>query len=398
MRVSRIGFIDAVSFALDYLEIGMHQNITNHNRRVALIAINMGKLLGLTADELTDLYEYAVLHDNGVTTKAYIVMAEMGRDKLEDGQSHCVVGQKNIEHFPFFAQHGEVIRYHHEAYDGSGFFGLVGEQIPLFSQIIALADVAEIAYRKTGSRKQTIAKIRGDIGSKYAQRIGAAFLSAATHSALWLGMGDMFVSAELVRTIPGSACTIDTPELIKIARAIAAIVDAKSPFTGTHTQGIAEKIGVMSDVYAFDAEHRDKLTLAAYLHDVGKLVVPDTILDKPGKLTEDEFEIIKAHAYYTKMMLFSVPGFEEIARWAGEHHEKLNGTGYPYGLGQKDLDFESQMMACVDIYQALTEDRPYRAALSHEDAIMILSGMAKRGEVNAQIVLDMQAVGAKLKK
>ncbi|MEF9894653.1 MAG: phosphohydrolase, partial [Clostridia bacterium] len=79
-------------------------------------------------------------------------------------------------------------------------------------------------------------------------------------------------------------------------------------------------------------------------------------------------------------------------------HEKLNGTGYPYGLGQKDLDFESQMMACVDIYQALTEDRPYRAALSHEDAIMILSGMAKRGEVNAQIVLDMQAVGAKLKK
>ncbi|MEF9896105.1 MAG: hypothetical protein RR843_10065, partial [Clostridia bacterium] len=89
MRVSRIGFIDAVSFALDYLEIGMHQNITNHNRRVALIAINMGKLLGLTADELTDLYEYAVLHDNGVTTKAYIVMAEMGRDKLEDGQSHC---------------------------------------------------------------------------------------------------------------------------------------------------------------------------------------------------------------------------------------------------------------------------------------------------------------------
>ena len=118
-------------------------------------------------------------------------------------------------------------------------------------------------------------------------------------------------------------------------------------------------------------------------------MVPNEILDKRGSLNQREIEIIQAHTFYTRKALEMITGFEEIAEWAANHHEKLNGKGYPYGLDKSRLDFNSRLLACVDIYQALTEERPYRKALSHNKAVGILRNMANQGLIDASIVEDI---------
>ena len=105
----------------------------------------------------------------------------------------------------------------------------------------------------------------------------------------------------------------------------------------------------------------------------------------PDKLTDDEFSKMKNHAGYTYLILSEVNDFEEIRDWAAFHHEKLNGKGYPFGKTAAELNEPERMMACVDIYQALTEDRPYKKGLSHEKTCDILDDMAQKDFIDSDI-------------
>ena len=121
-------------------------------------------------------------------------------------------------------------------------------------------------------------------------------------------------------------------------------------------------------------------------------MVPNDILDKPGPLVGHEIAIIQSHPFYTRKALQIITGFEEIANCAANHHEKLNGSGYPYGLDQSQLDFKSRLLGCIDIYQAITEDRPYRAAMSHKKAIEIMRNMAQHDLIDESIVEDLNSI------
>ena len=108
------------------------------------------------------------------------------------------------------------------------------------------------------------------------------------------------------------------------------------------------------------------------LHDLGKLAVPNTILDKPGRLTEEEFAIVKDHPRLSREILARIKPFQEMAVIAGAHHERVNGTGYPDQLSADRLSLESRLVAVADFYRALVEDRPYRKGMSHPEAMAIL--------------------------
>ena len=148
----------------------------------------------------------------------------------------------------------------------------------------------------------------------------------------------------------------------------------------------------MSNYYGFDSDKIMKLVIASNLHDLGKLAVPNKILDKQDKLSEDEFSVIKSHTYYTRQALSKIDGFEEITEWASNHHEKLNGDGYPFGMSAEELSFEARLMTCLDIYQALTEERPYREGLAHEKVMSILLQQANDGFIDLKIVNDINRV------
>jgi HD-GYP domain-containing protein (c-di-GMP phosphodiesterase class II) len=201
----------------------------------------------------------------------------------------------------------------------------------------------------------------------------------------------MFISNELKNCIPERITDVELTDLLPFSSILSGIIDEKSPFTGQHSRGISRIAGIMAKYYDFTEQNQVKITVAANLHDVGKIVIPNSIIDKNGQLTPEEFNIMRGHTFYTRKALEPVKGLEDIVEWASNHHEKLDGTGYPYGFRDNRLPFESQLISCVDIYQALTEKRPYRESLSFSKVAGIMTKMAKDKLINSDIVADMLA-------
>lgn len=174
------------------------------------------------------------------------------------------------------------------------------------------------------------------------------------------------------------ACDIDL-----ICEAFADVVDAKSSFTFRHSIGvtsaalrIARNLGLSNPGLQF-------INRAALLHDLGKLGVPNSILDKPGQLDAAQWQIVQEHPRLTTEILSRISSFDDLAFVAGAHHERLDGSGYPNHLTAEYLPLEARIIAVADVYSALTEDRPYRAGLSHQQAIAIL-----REEVPSRLDFD----------
>ena len=147
----------------------------------------------------------------------------------------------------------------------------------------------------------------------------------------------------------------------------------------------------MAIYYHNDQDKVLQLFIAGVLHDVGKLVIDRDILEKPAQLTDREYTYMQTHAYYTYRILTDMD-LGDIVHWASFHHEKLDGSGYPFGKVGDELDFNDRLLACCDIYQALTEDRPYKKALSHQESIKIMREMAHQNKIDSQIVEDINRI------
>jgi len=309
----------------------------------------------------------------------------------ELSQMHCVEGEKNIRFFPFFTPIPDIILYHHEHYDGSGFFELSGKEIPLYSRIIALSDFVAIEFSEHKSGKDIIDAFK--VSSQlFDPVLNEIFYELSRNIEFWLNMNDAFVYSNLSSLMPYVIRELTYEDMRTVSQVFSNIIDAKSPFTGSHSRGISEKTGILCEYYEFDHDSYWKMRIAADLHDLGKLMVPNEILDKPASLTNHEMAIIQSHPFYTRKALEIITGFEDIANWASNHHEKLNGSGYPYGLDQSQLDYQSRLLGCIDIYQALTEDRPYRLAMTHHKAISIMRNMAYHNLIDECVVEDLNSV------
>ena len=212
-----------------------------------------------------------------------------------------------------------------------------------------------------------------------------AFFHAFPHSESFICLSDNSFEMKLWEIIPRQKQVFDWKTCKNVADFFAKIVDYKSSFTSRHSIGVAEKASMLAQYMGYDSIAVQKMYLAGALHDIGKMAVGNEILEKPDKLTDDEFSKMKNHAGYTYLILSEVNDFEEIRDWAAFHHEKLNGKGYPFGKTAAELNEPERIMACIDIYQALTEDRPYKKGLSHEKTCEMLDDMAQKGFVDSDI-------------
>lgn len=385
--------LNSLSFTLDCVESDLMQNVTNHGRRVAFIAARMGRALELSDQDLFDLISYSLMHDNGVTKSLLQAKNDQDYFQVELNRLHCIEGEKNIRLFPFFKNIPNVILYHHEHYDGSGFFSVAGENIPLFSRIIALADFVAIEFSEHKSGDDIISTVRG-VKRYFDPILCEVLFEQSKNIEFWLNMNDAFISQGLDSLMPNVFRKFSYREIRLVSKIFSNIIDAKSPFTGSHSRGISEKTGVLCKYYEYDDDTSYEMRIAADLHDLGKLMIPNGILDKPASLTFAEIRTVQSHPFYTRRALKMINGFDRIADWAANHHEKLNGKGYPYGLTGDQLDYNSRLLGCVDIYQALTEDRPYRKALTHQKAVAIMNDMAKNGLIEKTVVQDINDVFA----
>ena len=280
------------------------------------------------------------------------------------------------------------IRALDERWNGNGYpRGLHGEAIPLFARIASVAHTADIFVTQHGSQEaHTVLR----------SRRGEWFDPSLTDDALELLGDDTFreamqgddLDAEVVALEPAAhQRRIDDEGLDLVALTFADIIDAKSPYTHRHSAGVAEYARAIGKQLGFDATALRHVFRAGLLHDIGNLGVSSRILEKNGSLNKAERAEIANHPVHTWEILRRVPAFAAFAMQAATHHEKLDGSGYPWGRTADDLDAMARVLVVADVFEAALANRAYRAGVSVSEALQILN--AQRG-----LWLDPDAVDA----
>ncbi len=358
------------------------------------MATKMGSKLGFSNEQLANLAGTAVMHDNALTE--YIAVKKSS-DKIDDVPmdiltAHCIMGERNIESLSFFPHKKNAVKYHHENADGSGPFHLSPSDTPIEAQLIHLADQIDIRFKLgkvNEERYQDILRwLRSQKHILFSSDAVDLFEQAVSYADLLQIEGDQ-ASSILVSTLSGIPVDYSREDVIALGSLFAKIVDFKSHFTCDHSIGIARKAEMMGKYYDESPETCMKLYLAGALHDVGKLKTPPEILEKPDKLTPEEYEIMKEHAYYSWVILKDLDNIPDVVSWACLHHEKLDGSGYPFKKTAAELNKYERLLACIDIYQALTEKRPYKNGLTHDASINIMRHMAENGKIDPDITEDI---------
>ncbi|MCU1319213.1 MAG: hypothetical protein JWP98_731 [Edaphobacter sp.] len=270
----------------------------------------------------------------------------------------------------------EAVRCLGDHWDGKGNpDGIKGAQIPLLSRICAVAQHLDVffAARGEGAAVQTLKERSGTWFDPELVRIA---MSLHRRGTLWINcsaIGSQDDTRQAVLDLDGGKRDrLDAGQIDRICEAFADVVDAKSHFTFRHSQGVADVAFGIAQNMGLPPERTRLVRRAALLHDIGKLSISNTILEKKGGLTAEEWKVVHQHPGLTRRILEQVGPFREMSIIAGEHHEKLDGSGYPNRLMGADLSIEARMIAVADVFGALSEDRPYRDGLELENIVSII--------------------------
>lgn len=290
-------------------------------------------------------------------------------------ETRCDRGARIVAGLGFPQAAAEAVRALDEHWDGSGKpLGLRGDAIPVLARIACLAQTADVfatAYGP-GTARRMVADRRG---RWFDPDLADAFLAIGDADPIWASMRETADPAAVAAADPDASVRIvDDADLDRLAEAFAQVIDAKSPYTFNHSTGVARYAMAIAREMDIPAGERGPLRRAALLHDIGKLGVSNGILDKPGKLTDDEFAAIRRHPRFTEEILSRVSAFAPIAFVAGAHHERLDGSGYHRGLTGTDLPRDARILAVADVFEAMHADRPYRAGMPVERILEIMRG------------------------
>lgn len=348
-----------------------------HGERVAYIALSLGIKLKLPENDLIHIMMAGLMHDVGA----------VGGFRKYHGDSrlireHCILGSEIVTLFPDGEILSPAVQFHHETPD-INYSALKKDpnEVPLFSKILGLADRVDVhmsrGILKRSERDSLIRWVKDHEGSLFFPEIIPAFLELAQQEAFWLDLEQpnlmhiAFMMLGVNDALPVKK-TISYQLTYMMAHTFADLIDQKSAFTARHSQSVSETVEKLALAVGWDDQAVSDIRIAGLLHDLGKLSIPRRILDKPGHLDPEEIEIIRTHTYYTYRLLDEAGFPEHVVHWAAYHHERLDGTGYPFALTSADLDTGARLMTIADIFAALTEERPYRKALSKEEALSIL--------------------------
>lgn len=396
MTLSLNKFLFSISFALDLAESEIKCTSSRHSKRVAYICLKISDILGLSNEEKFDLCSYSLLHDNGLIESYCNFTMKEENNKFEDYfelvnfSEHCLIGENNIKEFPFLSSQKNIILYHHENFDGSGLFGKKNDEIPIFAQLISFADtldtnfdLTKICYEKKEQINDFVEENKGKLFSK---DIVDAYQKIADSFLFWGDLEYFDETNPLEKILPDFSIDVSLESFLSITKIFSKIIDGKSKFTAKHSVDLEEKSLKLVEYFGFDEETKLKIQIASNLHDIGKLGTPNSILDKEGTLTQKELFEVKKHAYLTHTILSKIDNFSDITKWASSHHERLDGSGYPFGLTQNELGFEERIVSCLDFYQALVEDRPYRKSMEHDEAMILLRKNLSNFDIDVEIV------------
>ncbi len=415
---SKASILATLSQALDLVE----GQVEGHANRTALLALRLGTDLGLKVEELEDLYFAAVLKDSGCSNNSVRILKIFGGDELvskrrvkfidwaspieslkfailntevnntigaklrrlasnlgppaeimnEVTKARCTRGALIAQKLNFRSGVANAILYLDEHWDGHGSpIGHKGPDIPLIARILCLSQTFDVFRSAFGlSAAKEIARKRSH--RWFDPQVVKACLAIPDGDLLWAEMDSPDLSHIAGSRLPWIAGSAVETDIDGICEAFAMIIDAKSSFTAEHSDRVTQYAVGLAQWFGYNDDQLQTLRRACLMHDVGKLGVSSSILEKPGKLEIEEFERIKLHPKFGHTILSQIPTWEPIAKIASEHHERLDGKGYWRGLDETMLDRDTRIATACDVFDALTADRPYRGAMPVEKAFEIM--------------------------
>jgi putative nucleotidyltransferase with HDIG domain len=424
--ISLSEIISALSFALDLTEGA----VLGHALRSCLLGMRIASEAKLPSEQTGSLYFALLLKDIGCSSNAGRLCEIIGGDdravkagaRLEDWTSshkpslsmikllwknvlpdaerkeraarivglglaqhsnnseiiglRCERGASILGKLGMGSEAAQAVRSLDEHWDGDGYpDSMRGEQIPLLARICAIAQHLDVFSSGRGVEK-AIEMLEQRSGSWFDPELVRVAVSLHRRGALWANCAATDSDEDTRQAVldfdAGKRHRLESHQIDQVCEAFADVVDAKSHFTFRHSLGVAEASLGIAMAMGLPADRTQLVRRAALLHDIGKLSVSNTILDKVGKLSAEEWKAVHPHPSVSRRILERIAPFREMALIAGEHHEKLDGSGYPNRLIAPDLSLESRIIAVADVYGALSEERPYRPALNFDEIVSIM--------------------------
>lgn len=365
--------------------------LNHHQRLVAYITFNLGEELNFDERKLNAVSVAAILHDiGGLSMQERINVLKFD---AVNPHKHARIGWLLLRDYREFVDIARIIKYHHVDWnDGEG-LRYEGEAVMPESHLIHLADRIATLISKNekmiNQKDRIYHRIMSASGRKFNPTFIKAFECLKEKEYFWYDLESISNGRRYYKKIEFKDQCLNIDELIGITKLYARVIDFRSNFTAVHSEGVSAVAKRLAQHLKCDELTCKKIQAAGYIHDIGKLSVPTEILEKPAALNQQEFAIIKEHTYHTYVLLKQISGFDEINEYASMHHERLDGTGYPFKLTGKELSLGARIMAVADIFTAVTENRPYRKGMQKDEVIMILKNMVIDEKIDAKIVATL---------
>ncbi|NLK85968.1 MAG: HD domain-containing protein [Clostridiaceae bacterium] len=366
--------------------------MADHHKRVAYIAYSISSEIGLPEKDRLSILAAGLLHDCGAIhddEKLKTFRFDFG-DSMEERLEHCTKSWQILSGIEELRNPAEIIKYHHLYWNEAEELRNEGAVIPLGSYILHLADRVDVLTDRTSEvlrqRDDIVEMIRSGSGTMFMPDVVDAFLELSGREYFWFDLVSPYIEGLIGDLLRYNRVSADLNKMVSIAKVFTGIIDFRSSFTAAHSVGVAECAVQLAAKMSFSKNDQKRIKIAGLLHDLGKLSIPLDILEKQGPLTPGEFNIMRKHTFYSYRILSRIHGLDKINEWASLHHERLDGSGYPFKLSGRNLDIGSRIMAVSDVFTALTEKRPYREALSYADALGIINKMVKGKHLDGDVV------------
>lgn len=360
--------------------------VFDHHVKVAYIAYKISEQMGLPPAKREEVFIAGALHDIGALSLQERLDA-LNFDVFYDAaiHRHAEIGYRLLKLFEPFSNVARIVRFHHYAWDYGRGRSVNGEEVPLESHLIHLSDRISVLVHSEEDVLTQAERIRKKIrelsGEVFNPEIVEAFMELSFKEYFWFDLTSNILRNSLYDLIGLSVVFLDREKLEELARLFSHVIDFRSRFTATHSFGVAATAEKIAEFYKFSEMERHIIRIAGYFHDLGKLAVPTYILEKPGRLTSSEYNVMKSHAFYSYRILETIDGFDIINAWGALHHERLDGSGYPFHLTMESIPLGARIMAVADVFTALTEDRPYRKGMKLKEALKIIKNMVSEGKL-----------------
>lgn len=374
-------FSTTINCLSDITDLALYRR--RHHRNITWIAVNVAKEMGLSDSTTRDLAVAGSLHDIGM---AFVNDAKyLSPDRGEDLFSHAEIGYQLLKDIGPLGNAASIIRYHHHDY--SDMTKLYNDNIHFGGNILHLAEYVDninftdVPYK--GYKDNINAKIKKLPQGRFIKEAVEAVYSLADKADFW---EDLREGRNITDVISFEDVKLEEMDFDSFMKTLGRIIDYRSTYTVTHSNSVAVTAEALSKFYGFNDEDSHTLKIAGYIHDLGKLSIPKNILDKRGTLSSAEMVIVRQHTKIADNILKPFTELSFMRESSVLHHERLDGSGYPYGLFGNEIPVGSRIMAVADVYVALTEERPYRKKISPSEIEKSMERLAYDTSLDLDVV------------